>query len=381
MTHYSMYTYPWDLREEGADTVAGRLRDSGITGVALSTSYHSGKFLRPHAPKRKSCFPEGGTVYFRPDPARYRTLQPRLAGMAEDYDPLRILAETCGDLPVTAWTVGLHNSRLGAAHPELAAQTPFGDPLMNSLCPTQPEVRHYLMALSLDTAAQPGVREIAIETPGWQTFRHGHHHEFELIELPEPVQIMLGTCFCDACRAGAVRQGIDVGALARRTVDELKRFFATAEVPTSDPREDADWAAFQAWRLEIVTTLMAEIRAELSQDVGLAVIPTTQTPNDLCWIEGSDLAGLAHAADRLEVPAYQCGAADIVADARRAREAAGVEAKIGFILRPTWPHLTDAAQVSEAMSGLAGLDPVSVSFYNYGHMRLQSLDWIAAAIG
>ena len=125
------------------------------------------------------------------------------------------------------------------------------------------------------------------------------------------------------------------GSLTKKNVD-------TAEVPATDPRHDPEWAAFQAWRAETVTGLMAEIRAELPGDVTLAVIPTTQTPNDLCWIEGSDLAALARAADRLEVPAYQCGTADILADAARVREAAGDAARIGFILRPTWPHLTDA---------------------------------------
>jgi len=380
MTHYSMYTYPWDLQEEGVAAVCARLRDTGIGGLTLSTSYHSGKFLRPHAPRRKSYFPEGGTVYFKPDRARYGTLQPQQAAMARDFDVLDALSRECGDLSVTAWTVGLHNSRLGAAHPDLAAQTPFGDPLINSLCPAQPEVRRYLIALCLDTAAQPGVREIAIETPGWQTFRHGHHHEFELIDLPDPAQILLGTCFCTACRAGAQAGGIDADALARRACDELEHFFQTGDPPATDPRQDPDWAAFQAWRVETVTSLMAEIRAELPSGIGLAVIPTTQTPNRLCWVEGSDLPSLSGVADRLEIPAYQTGVADIAADARWVRDTVGPDAPLGFIMRPTWPHLTGMRDVVDAVTALKALGPVALSFYNYGHMRLESLDWIAAAI-
>lgn len=380
MQRHRLYVYPWDLRDEGAGTVADRLRAAGLGGVTLATSYHAGKFLRPHAPGRKVYFPEDGTVYFTPNPALYRDLAPRRASMADNFDALTELQRTAGDLAVTAWTVGLHNTRLGQAHPHLATETVYGDRLVNALCPAQPEVRHYLTALCLDTARQPGVGEIALETPGWQAFRHGHHHEFELIELPERVQVMMGTCFCPACRAATAAAGIDVPALATETRRQLDLFFSQGTLPETDPQSDPEWRAFQAWRAATVTSLVKEIRDVLPAIVRLAVIPTTQTPNDLCWIEGSDLAALAHAADRLEVPAYQVGPGAIGEDAARVRAAAGRNAKIGFILRPTYPHLANAAEVAEAVSALRALDAASLSFYNYGHMRLSSLDWIAAAL-
>ena len=380
MTRHIMYLYPWDLRDEGAWVTAERLRVAGIDSVALATSYHSGKFLRPHSPKGKVYFPEGGTVYFQPNGSRYGRLTPQRAQLAEGYDALAELAQHAPDLKVTAWTVGLHNSRLGQAHPGLTAQTVYGDRLVNSLCPAQPEVQHYLMALCADTAAQEGVREIALETPGWQAFRHGHHHEFELIDLPVAVQTMLGTCFCAACRKGAREQGIDMGRLARTTTEQLDRFFATGARPATDPATDPDWLALHDWRAGTVADLVAGIRAALPEGVALAVIPTTQTPNSLCWIEGSDLSRLAAAADRLELPAYQCGVDDIASDAAEARAAAGAEAELGFILRPTFPHLTGAKDVAQAVQALRRLNPASVSFYNYGHFRLQSLDWIAAAL-
>ena len=380
MTRHSMYLYPWDLRDEGAQVVADRLRAAGIDGVTLATSYHSGKFLRPHSPKGKVYFPEGGTVYFTPSAGRYRRLAPLRAQLAEGYDALHQLVRHATDLEVTAWTVGLHNSRLGAAYPELTAQTVYGDRLINSLCPAQLEVQHYLVALCTDTAAQEGVREIALETPGWQAFRHGHHHEFELIELPDSVQTMLGTCFCPACRKGADQYGLDMDRLAQDTVTQLDRFFATGALPDTSPTADPDWQALHEWRAEVVTDLVAQIRSALPDAVKLAVIPTTQTPNSLCRIEGSDLSRLSGAADRLELPAYQCGPDAIENDAAEARKAAGAEADIGFILRPTYPHLIDAADVAQAVQALRKLNATSISFYNYGHFRLQSLDWIAAAL-
>lgn len=376
----AMYVYAWDLEEEGASEVAARLGDAGLDAVALATSYHAGKFLRPHAPRRKVHFPEDGTVYFRPDPSRYGAIAPRVNSRVGAYDALRELERHAPDLARIGWTVGLHNTPLGLAHPDSCSRNAYGDPLFNALCPARPEVREYLVALCTDLGANQGLAEVMIETPGWQAFRHGHHHEFELVELTETVEILLGMCFCDACRAGATAAGIDAESLAASTRRELDRFFETGEEPATDPRTDPDWRAFHAWRAGVVTALVAEVRAELDRAVALAVIPTVQTPNALCWIEGSDLRQLAAAADRLEIPAYQRGVEAIGRDIAAVRQDAGAEARFGFILRPTWPHLEGPADLSAAVRMVQSAGAQSIAFYNYGHMRLESLEWIRAAL-
>lgn len=377
---HGMFVYPWDLLDEGTAQVAARLAGAGLGRIALATAYHAGKFLRPHGPRGRVIFPEDGTVYFRPDPARYGRLQPQAARMVDRHDALAELARHAPDLQVTAWTVGLHNSRLGAAHPDLACQTPFGDVLVNALCPSQPEVRRYLAALCLDTAAQPGVREVAIETPGFQTYRHGHHHEFELVDLPPAAETLLGTCFCAACLERARAAGLDGAGLAERARRVLDAFLADGSAPLPDPGTDPDWAAWQDLRAQTVTSLIAEIREALPRETGLSVIPSVQTPNSLCWREGSDLAVLARTADRLDVTAYQRGAEAIAADIAEVRATAGDAARIGFILRPTWPHVAGAEDLAACVAAARAAGADRISFYNYGHMRLQSLDWIARAL-
>ncbi len=375
-----MFVYPWDLQDEGTPKVAARLRGAGLNWVSLATAYHAGKFLRPHSPRGRVIFPEDGTVYFRPDPARYGLLQPQAARMVVEHDALAELARHAPDLQVTAWTVGLHNSRLGAAHPDLACQTPFGDVLVNALCPSQPEVRRYLTALCLDTAAQPGVREVAIETPGFQTYRHGHHHEFELVDLPPAAETLLGSCFCPACLVRAREAGLDGAALADRARQDLDTFLADGSAPLPDPQADPDWAAWQDMRAQTVTSLIAEIRDALPRETGLSVIPSVQTPNNLCWREGSDLAALSRTADRLDVTAYQRGIEAIAADIAEVRATVGENAALGFILRPTWPHVTGADELAACVRAARDAGADRISFYNYGHMRLQSLDWIARAL-
>ena len=375
-----MFVYPWDLMDEGTGEVAARLYGAGLGGVSVSTAYHAGKFLRPHGRNGRVMFTEDGTVFFRPDPSRYGRLHPQAAAMVAQHDTLGALAREAPDLHVTAWTVGLHNSRLGAAHPDLACQTPFGDVLVNALCPSQPQVRDYLIALCLDTAAQPSVRDIAIEAPGFQTYRHGHHHEFELIELPPDAETLLGTCFCAACRSRAQVAGLDADALATRAQRDLDAFFADGTRPLPDPQTDPDWAALQRVRAETVASLIAEVRATLPRATGLSVIPSVQTPNSLCWREGSDLSALARAAGRLDVTAYQRGPAAIARDIAEVRAAAGQDARLGFILRPTWPHAGGAKDLAANVQAARDAGADRLSFYNYGHMRLQSLDWIAAAL-
>jgi hypothetical protein len=241
-------------------------------------------------------------------------------------------------------------------------------------------VRAYLVGLCSDLGTNYAVAELAIETPGWQAYRHGHHHEFELVDVSGRAETMLGMCFCKACRTSAKAYGVDVDALAASARRDLEQFFRSGAKPSLDPETHPDWHAFHAWRAIAVAELVREIRAELDAQVGLAVIPTVQSPNSLCWIEGSDLEVLAAAADRLEVPAYQTGVQNISKDIEEVRAAAGTSARIGYILRPTYPNLFNAEEVCDAVRAVSEAGAESVAFYNYGHMRLESLEWIKAAL-
>ena len=64
--HLSMWTYPWDVQDQGLEALAADLSGrSGLNTVSLATSYHAGRFLQPGSPTQKAYFPEDGTVYFR----------------------------------------------------------------------------------------------------------------------------------------------------------------------------------------------------------------------------------------------------------------------------------------------------------------------------
>src|SRR5258707_9053851 len=101
------------------DSVSKR---GGLGGITMAAAYHHGRDIFPHNPARKVHFLEGGTVFFQPDPNRYRSLllKPKVSVLARDSDVLEDLcaAASARSLRARAWTVYLHNYTLGEAHPE-----------------------------------------------------------------------------------------------------------------------------------------------------------------------------------------------------------------------------------------------------------------------
>ena len=132
--------------------MAARLIDAGANTVALATSYHAGKFIRPHGRSGKVYFPQDGTIYFRHRADRYGRVKPLPNDMLAEVDPLRMLSERAPRLRRVGWTVCCHNTRLGEIHPELTAANCFGDRLIYSLNPAHPDARAYFVALCKDLA-------------------------------------------------------------------------------------------------------------------------------------------------------------------------------------------------------------------------------------
>ena len=63
---YSIWVYPWDLLDAGVEHAVNELSDSGFTTLSVAATYHAGRLLLPHNPKRTVCFLEDGVAYFEP---------------------------------------------------------------------------------------------------------------------------------------------------------------------------------------------------------------------------------------------------------------------------------------------------------------------------
>lgn len=386
MTGSTIYTYAWDLAETGVATATAQFRGLGLEGVTLATAYHAGKFLRPHGTGGKVYFPEDGTIYFRPEMARYGAIKPQVSRVTAERD---VLAELVGSgTPTTAWTVLNHNSRIGMAHPEHAVANAFGDRYIYSLCPANPVVREYGVALCRDLTDHYAVATLSLETPGFLPYAHGYHHEFALVKSNPWLENLLGLCFCEHCMAGASAAGIDAAGLKQRVARDIHagldaEFDMPADMASAfwlaDVAGDPELSAFLRWRGEVTTSLVAEIRDGIRPDVELAVIPSVARPTGGAFYEGTDLGALAAAGIIIEACFYEPSAERVRADLFDVRRRIG-GARLRGIVRPAHPDLASRAELTAAVAALRAGGVETISFYNWGHVKRQSLEWIGAAL-
>ncbi len=388
MSYRAIYAYPWDLADEGVAEVVRELAGLGIDTVTIAGSYHAGKFLRPHGRTGKVYFPEDGTVYFNANPSRYGAIQPLVSSVTRERDVLRELTAS-REIAANIWLVLLHNTRVGMLHPESTVVNACGDRYVYSLCPSAPDAREYAVALCKDVTEQYPVMGITIETPGFLPYAHGFHHEFAMVKSNRWLDGRLGLCFCDHCVGGAASAGIDAEELKRRIRKEIETYLE-GEIDYPDETADALWesdvstdellSSFIAWRCQVVTLLVTEIRSAVRGDATVAVIPTVARPTSGAWYEGSDLRALAAAAGILEACFYEPTAFRVRDDACETQRSVQGTGRLRGVLRPGYPDLQSRQELVAAVTALRDLGISDIAFYNYGHLRRSRLAWIRDAL-
>jgi hypothetical protein len=401
-----VFAFASDLMDEGLaavlDNVAGR---AGLGGVTMAAAYHHGRDIFPHNPARRVSFLEGGAVFFRPNPDRYRglTLQPRMSRLAERSDVLGDLRREAAarSLGTRAWTVFLHNYTLGEAHPECACRNAFGDAHLTDLCPANPEVRAYVRALSADVAAT-GVNTVVGESLHYHGLEHGFHHERYFIELGALGRHLLGLCFCEHCLAAARGRGVDAARLRDEVRAELQRRFDADPGPEDPDRlrelvggfAGGELAAYLEARAETVATLAGEAaRAAAGEGAAFAFIDlsgavkgyATGRPHgapapSIAWQFGIDVAAVAAACGQVEAIGYAADPERLRLDLAAYRSIVGPDGRLSVILRPMAPDCDSAENLALKLAVADELGAVEVGFYHYGFMRLGSLDLIRTAL-
>ena len=384
---YSVYAYPWNLSLESYRHKLDDMLSLGLQGISLAVSYHAGKFIHPHSTRHRVYFPEDGVVYFRPR-ATYRRIKPVTSGLLEQGDLLECLGGTEG-LLLNAWTVLLHNTRLGMQYPEVTVKNAFGNGYVYNLCPAHPDVREYAVTLCKDLAQHYPINNMLLETPGYLAYSHGYHHEFAQAPPDARLEAWLGLCFCDHCLAGAGKAGIDGAGLRRLAATAVDKYLGAAELTLdnsalvwleNDVKANAELDAFLRWRCEVVTSLVREIRSQVRHEVKVQVITTTQPSHRTSVLEGHDLPGLRNAADGLELPLYQPSAAATKAEAEYVIQKVGGVERLSAILRPGWPDMHSEKQVVETLDCVQKSGFQDISFYNYDMLRQVNLQWLENAI-
>lgn len=389
MSYKAIYSYAWDLAEVGVGTAIDEFLALGLDTVTIAGSYHAGKFLRPHGRTGKVYFPEDGTAYFRTDASRYGAIKPLPNSLLADRDILRELTGA-GRMATNVWLVLLHNTALGMAHPDSVVRNAFGDPYFYNLCPSAPEARAYAKGLAKDVTESYPVAGLSMEAPGFTPYAHGYHHEFALMRSNPWLENLLGLCFCDHCVAGAEAKGIEARRLKAQVAADIEAYL-TSDIDFPPDMAEAFWRAdivadgdlrrYLDFRGDVVTSLVAEIRAEVRTDADVAVIPSVARPTGGAWYEGSDLRALGEATGIIEGCFYEPSSMRVKADLFDIRRRIDRDVKLRGILRPSFPDLATRGDFIATVDALRDGGVDELAFYNYGHLRRANLAWIGEALG
>ena len=399
-----MFAFATDLADEGLDVVLDNVQHrAGVDELTLAVAYHDGRDIFPHNPSSKVRYLEGGTVFFRPDEGRYERLRlrPRVSGLARRGDPLGDLCEAADGrgMGVNAWIVFLHNDRLGFEQPECATQNAFGDRYLTDLCPANPDVRAFAIALVADVAAY-GVSNIFAESLHFHGLGHGYHHERYFEDLGAVGTFMLGLCFCEHCLETARDAGVDADMVHHTVRAELeRRFEEEAERETGKlAREQlqqvggTELLGYLGSRMRTVTSLAEEVSAagagtnlsfmDLSgAQKGFATgEPEGEPAPAIGWQMGVDVSDLAAVCDGVEALGYAADPARVASDLASYRALIGDLARIGLLLRPMPPDNRDVDNLAAKLALARDLGLSRTDFYHYGFCRLSALDRIRQAL-
>jgi len=386
--HRSMWTYPWDILDLGYDKALGELGErAAVNAISLASSYHAGRFLQPRSPKRKVYFPEDGTIYFHPTPARWQGLaiQPKVAEIIEDEDVLRELVRRrdAGGLKVCCWTVCLHNTRLGMLHPGAVTRNAFGDPNYYNLCPSNEDARAYVSALVEDLTHSYEPDIVELESPSFMGFVHGYHHDKDGVGLNPEDDFALSLCFCDSCLKRAKKAGVD-GEAARRIV---KQWIVEAceraapkprfpDFPSTGVETFRPFAAvydYLIWRTEPVTSLVAEIKERAHASSRVVLI-------DEGSLGGCDLEAIGKICDGAILCVYGLGADEGAAVIKEGRKKLGPSKFLSAGFRLFDGEAGGAEGLTARVNACVEAGANALNFYNYGLIPAPRLDWIRAAV-
>ncbi len=193
----SVWLGPWDWVEGGVDRLLDQLQSMGLDRLRIACAYHGGRLLLPRSPRgRVFELPQSG-CYF--EAGGFGAIKPEMAPADLRVEEFAARAARRG-FEVAAWLVCCHNDVLPSKYPQAAMRNAFGEASKHGLCPSQPDVREYVVALASAAQRIEGVSSLDLEAVGFLGYGHGSLHDKCGVELSAAGQEALSVCFCESCR-------------------------------------------------------------------------------------------------------------------------------------------------------------------------------------
>ncbi|RKS79516.1 hypothetical protein BZB76_0987 [Actinomadura pelletieri DSM 43383] len=375
----SLYALVEDLR--GVD--AAQVLSHGVSALTVGAAYHRARDVTPHGRTRVTLRHDG--IHFPPgdlfDGLRLRPPVQRDA----DQEPLKALRRQTRELgvPLHGWGVFLHNTTLGLAFPDVTQENCFGDRAAPAdLCPSNPDVRAYAVALGRAIARQ-GVDSVVSESLHFGMFGHGYHHERAFVELGPAAEFALGLCFCSHCQSRLPGAETARAAASRLAASVLDGGPPATELPTV--LED-----YARSRTPIVTSLAADVaEAVAAEGSSLTFLdltgavkgyadgrPTGGPAADSAWQIGVDPAAVSDVVPSYAILCYAYDEDRVAEDVTAYRTALGPDTTLSAVLRPGLPDTTSTDHLAAKVTAARKAGANTVDYYSYGLVPLPVLSRI-----
>ncbi|MGV3720059.1 MAG: hypothetical protein ACO1SX_04035, partial [Actinomycetota bacterium] len=242
----AMYTYPWDVVDEGFDPAIRRIAGTGGQNEAhVATSYHISTYFLPHNPRRKIYYGEDGMVLFQPQMERYAGLKirPRVSELVTGprYYEQVVEALRKSQVRYGAWMVYAYNHHLARTHPECARHDALGNPYLSQLCVANPDTREYFRTPTREVMERFRPEVVHLESLSYLPFAYGFMNPKVFVEIAPRDEFLLGLCFCDHCTRAAGRSGMDGGRFRTAVADHLAKSLPRDPTPEEKAPPNREW--------------------------------------------------------------------------------------------------------------------------------------------
>ena len=386
----ALYTYPWDLVDDGVDVALDRIVDlTGCTEIQLAPSYHVSNYFLPHNPKSPIRFGENGAIFYRPELSRYKAteIKPYVSPIVTTPDYFERLVDAINrkGLVFSAWNVYFFNHYLSEKHPQFAKHDVFGTPYIGQLSPSSKDAQEFAVALTQEVMDRFRPHAVRVEALQRQMWRHGMLKNKFQGDITERCQFLLGVCFNPASMRNAEEAGMDVDGF-RNEVDSWLR----SELARIPAEQDLSRLADEEWLanafdgrlrqyLDILNTHTTDLWLRVAEVIkkGGGKVQSDYLAHGI----RTDTNGLEPRINK-HIDRLTAGLPASEDDARaQMRAYLDMIAPGGEVFVPVGPgNITEAAPLVERTKAVAEAGASGALFYNYGLMREGVLRFVGEAM-
>ena len=189
-----LWMHAWDLEGWEPHEFLDHIVAAGLDEIRLALAYHGGRVLLPRNRRHLVYEQHESAVYFEPERGHYGRLQPAQGPHAAVVNAF-LHAAASRNFPVRAWVVLTHNDWMGRQHPDCCIRNYRNEAYSYALCPAQPDVQEYILALIRDVSRLPGIVGLDLEALSFMGYDHYSLHDKRAVEI-DP---RLNVCHCSVC--------------------------------------------------------------------------------------------------------------------------------------------------------------------------------------